>query len=167
MSGCTLQAGPTGRCEALHNAQWPLAQRHREPSQVSPRSRFDDRHPGNWSDIAAVKAGRVDPPETMRQAQRHDLAVLRYTSAGLCRRCASQAAWAGQIGYARVWTPCGACALIVCTFPGAEHVNGWRSLPEMSRDRHAQASAAGSGGSGPRITLAPTPVGNDAIPVAA
>lgn len=79
---------------------------------------------------------KADPPETMRQAQRWDSAFTRYARAGLCSPCASQAAWAGQSGYTRARPPCETCAPIVADFPGAQHVNGWRSLPEMERDRH-------------------------------
>src|SRR5699024_126212 len=86
----------------------------------------------HWSDVAAHRAGRVDPPETLRQAQRWDSAVARYAHAGLCTPCASQAAWGAQIGYSRVRPPCEECAAAVAEFPGAEHVNGWRSWPERT-----------------------------------
>lgn len=95
-----------------------------------------------WTDVAAFKTGRIDPPETLRQARRWDSAFTRYTRAGLCPRCASQAAWAGQIGYSRVHPPCEGCAPIVANFPGARHVSGWRSLPEMKRDRRPPGESA-------------------------
>lgn len=109
-----------------------------------------------WTDVAAFKAGKVDPPETLRQAQRWDSAVTRYTRAGLCARCASQAAWGGQIGYTRVHAPCEYCAAIVADFPGAEHVNGWRTLPEMRRDRGPLGDSV-SGRALPAPGGAPTP----------
>lgn len=97
-----------------------------------------------WTDASALKAAKVDSPETFRQAQRWDSAVIRYSRAGLCGPCASQAAWAGQIGYSRVRPPCEECAPIVADFPGAEHVNGWRSWPERTvfhRPRRDSVSA--------------------------
>ena len=117
-----------------------------------------DRTSPNWSDVAAFKSGEVDPPESLRQARRWDAACSRYTRAGLCSRCASQAAWGGQIGYSRVHAPCEACAPIIADFPGAEHVNGWRSLPEMSRDQRPQRdSATGREADGPRVGLIAPP----------
>lgn len=110
------------------------------------------------TDAGAVKARKVDLSETARQAQRWDDAFTRYTRAGLCGSCASQAAWAGQIGYARAHPPCADCAPIVADFPGAEHVNGWRSLPEMARDRRrGRTSATGSGAEAPGTPSAPLP----------
>lgn len=111
-----------------------------------------------WTDVAAHRAGRVDPPETLRQAQRWDSACARYARAGLCARCSSQAAWAGQIGYSRVHAPCEDCAPIVAEFPGAEHVNGWRSLPEMTRDRGPRRNpASGRASDAPGGATTPAP----------
>lgn len=111
-----------------------------------------------WTDVAAMKVGKIDPPETPRQAKRWDSAFTRYSRAGLCDRCASQAAWGGQIGYCRVDPPCESCSPIVAEFPGAGHVNGWRSLPEMTRDRRPHRdSVSGSESGGPGVAPTPAP----------
>lgn len=159
VSGCDLGAGPTGRCEELHNAQWPPASSHTPVRQGAAA-------PLALTDIGAFKAGRVDPPETMRQAQRWDSAFTRYARADLCARCASQAAWGGQIGYARVHAPCKTCAPIVADFPGAEHVNGWRSWPEMTVHHRPR----GDSGAARALTAPggpPTPVADTDSPIAA
>jgi hypothetical protein len=88
------------------------------------------------SDVAAVKAGKDDPPETVRQAQAWDSACAWYGGAGLCGRCASQMAWGHQIGWGRVHPPCDECEATVATFP-VPKVNGWRSVPQKSRRNRA------------------------------
>lgn len=84
------------------------------------------------TDIGAMKAGKVDPPETLAQARRWDRAHAWYLRAGLCGRCASQMAWGHQIGWGRVHPPCESCLLIIGTFPLIQ-VNGWRSVPKQGR----------------------------------
>lgn len=91
-----------------------------------------DRTSPDWSDVAAFKAGKVDPPETMGQARLWDATNGWYLKAGLCGRCASQAAWGHQIGWSRVRPPCETCAPITAAFP-LEQVNDWRSVPKQHR----------------------------------
>lgn len=77
-----------------------------------------------------------DEPETPRQARRWDDAYSRYLRAGLCSKCASQSAWAGQYGYDRAAPPCAECIPAMQSFPGADHVNGWKSIPERRAHWH-------------------------------
>lgn len=71
--------------------------------------------------------GDSTTPETMRQARRWEEHCTKYVRAGLCYRCAAQAAWGHQIGFTSSHRPCESCTPIVAAFPHAE-VNAWRSL---------------------------------------
>jgi hypothetical protein len=58
--------------------------------------------------------------ETMRQAQRWGVIKFRYVDAGLCDRCAAQAAWGHQDnagGWDDLQPPCGRCVFVVRGFP--------------------------------------------------
>jgi hypothetical protein len=70
-------------------------------------------------------------PETMRQAQRWDVIKLRYMDAGLCHRCAAQAAWGHQDnagGWNDLQPPCDRCAPIVRGFPVPTTNPLWRKI---------------------------------------
>jgi hypothetical protein len=67
--------------------------------------------------------------ETVRQAQRWDLIKRRYVDAGLCERCAAQAAWGHQDnagGWDDLKSPCDRCALLVSDLPMATTNPLWR-----------------------------------------
>lgn len=51
-------------------------------------------------------------PETPRQAQHWETVKNRYLQAGLCRRCAAQAAWGHQCGFRLIHPPCQVCRAI-------------------------------------------------------
>jgi hypothetical protein len=73
-------------------------------------------------------------PETMRQAQRWVTTKTRYLLAGVCGRCAAQAAWGHALGFAQIdYPPCEACQPLVDTFPkpaaGQFH---WRKIETAS-----------------------------------
>lgn len=67
-------------------------------------------------------------PESVRQAQRHESVTNSYRLAGLCVRCAAQAAYGHQHGFSTVRRPCTACRSVVERFPVGKP-NGWRALP--------------------------------------
>jgi hypothetical protein len=66
-------------------------------------------------------------PETLRQARRFDERAKQYRRALRCHRCAAQAAYGHQEGFANVDPPCAACRPIVATFP-VPAGNGWRKI---------------------------------------
>ncbi len=49
-------------------------------------------------------------PETAHQAAKWERVKNRYLRAGLCLRCASQAAWGHQCGFLAINPPCDDCA---------------------------------------------------------
>lgn len=51
----------------------------------------------------------TEKPETYRQAVHWETMKRRYLDAGLCIRCASQAAYGHQHGFSNVHPPCSAC----------------------------------------------------------
>jgi hypothetical protein len=57
------------------------------------------------------------PPESLNAARRFDQRVKQYRAAGLCRRCAAQAAFGHTDGWLKVHPPCSVCLPIVHTFP--------------------------------------------------
>ena len=82
-------------------------------------------------------------PETLRQAQRWDAVKLRYTDAGLCDRCAAQAAWGHQNnagGWDDLRPPCDRCVTVVRGFPASTTNPLWRKF-ERPQD-HKRNSAA-------------------------
>lgn len=66
-------------------------------------------------------------PETPGQAQAWERVRGRYERAGLCARCAAQAAWGHQCGFATIAPPCPACASVVAQLP-TPAVAPWRKL---------------------------------------
>jgi hypothetical protein len=76
--------------------------------------------------VQAVELGEVAKrkldkaaPETKAQAQVFDRKVRRYTIAGLCGKCAAQAAWGHACGFQNINDPCAACQSTVNTFETA------------------------------------------------
>ncbi|OBJ26871.1 hypothetical protein [Mycobacterium colombiense] len=70
-------------------------------------------------------------PETLRQAQRWDAIKLRYTGAGICDRCAAQAAWGHQDnagGWNNLRPPCARCKTVVKGFPIPTTNPQWRKF---------------------------------------
>lgn len=69
--------------------------------------------------------------ETMRQAQRWDVIKHRSVNAGLCDRCAAQAAWGHQDnagGWNDLQPPCGRCVFVVGRFPVPTTNPLWRKF---------------------------------------
>ena len=106
-----------------------------------------DRRPGAGD--APRRCGRMKPfageavPESMRQAQRWDVVKLRYIDAGLCARCAAQAAWGHQDnagGWDTLQPPCGPCALVVRDFPMSTTNSLWRKF-ESPQDHKRNVAA--------------------------
>lgn len=83
-------------------------------------------------------------PETQRQAERWDVTRDNYAAAGLCDRCAAQAAYGHADGFSEVHPPCPGCSELVAALP-VSRVNGWRSFPRGDSPRQAWSSAALSG----------------------
>lgn len=75
----------------------------------------------------------TDEPETLRQARRFDERAAQYRRALGCDRCAAQAAYGHQEGFAVVHPPCEACWPIVADFP-VPAVNGWRKIDGKAGD---------------------------------
>lgn len=81
-------------------------------------------------------------PETLRAARVWDQTRDHYAAAGLCGRCAAQAAYGHADGFTAVHAPCPGCAELVTVLP-VEQVNGWRSFhrgqdgPEITRSAAA------------------------------
>jgi hypothetical protein len=91
-----------------------------------------------------IRNGKRRRPETLSQARTFDRLNRRYLAVGLCYRCAAQAAYGHQLGFALSHQPCERCAPLVAELP-TKRVNGWRSLaaerPEKS-DSDVNAAAA-------------------------
>lgn len=88
--------------------------------------------------------------ETMRQAQRWDAIKLRYMDAGLCDRCAAQAAWGHQDnagGWDDLQAPCGRCAFMVRGFPVPTTNPLWRKF-ERPQDHKRNGAAPLTPGEG-------------------
>jgi hypothetical protein len=70
-------------------------------------------------------------PETMAQAVQWEKTKRRYLRAGLCHRCAAQAAWAhqpGAGGWKIINPPCPQCAELVAIFPWPTVNPVWRQV---------------------------------------
>lgn len=70
-------------------------------------------------------------PETCKQALEWERTKGRYLRAGLCHRCAAQAAWAHQAGaggWGAIHPPCTVCAEIVELFAYPTTSPLWRRL---------------------------------------
>ena len=87
-------------------------------------------------------------PETLTQAHRFTKYAARYRAAGLCPRCAAQAAYGHQHGWVAVHAPCTVCAVAVAALPHVQP-NNWRSLPvtrSIGRGRPTGTSTPGNAG---------------------
>jgi len=86
-------------------------------------------------------------PESIRQAQRWDVVKTRYVNAGLCGRCAAQAAWGHQSGgggWDTLHQPCRDCAPVVSALPEPTINPQWRKFDRpqvLSRARVAKTPA--------------------------
>lgn len=89
-------------------------------------------------------------PETLRAARRWDETRDRYAAAGLCDRCAAQAAYGHADGFSEIHPPCDNCAELVTALPVAR-VNGWRSFSRGDGLRSSWSSAALSGEISPAV----------------
>lgn len=93
---------------------------------------------------------KASPPETIEQVHTWDRTKLRYVRAGLCHKCAAQAAWghqAGAGGWLPLHPPCPSCVPSVASFLLATPNQLWRrSLrthnPPLSAVPHSRATAA-------------------------
>jgi hypothetical protein len=86
---------------------------------------------------------KPQPPETLRQAQRWDAIKLRYADAGLCDRCAAQAAWGHQDnagGWDDLHLPCDRCEPVVRGFPVPTTNSLWRKF-ERPQDHKRNGAA--------------------------
>lgn len=82
-------------------------------------------------------------PETVRQAQRWDAIKLCYVDAGLCDRCAAQAAWGHQDnagGWDNLHPPCGRCKSVARGFPVPTTNPLWRKF-ERPQDLKRKCAA--------------------------
>jgi hypothetical protein len=90
-----------------------------------------------------IDAAGLVVPETPRQAQRWDVVKLRYMDAGLCDRCAAQAAWGHQDnagGWNDLQPPCAGCESAVGGFPMPTTNPLWRKL-EHPQERKRNVAA--------------------------
>jgi hypothetical protein len=70
-------------------------------------------------------------PETLRQVDEWERVKRRYLQAGLCHKCAAQAAWANQRGaggWGAIHPPCVECAEIALLFAYPTINPLWRSV---------------------------------------
>lgn len=65
-------------------------------------------------------------PAELAHAKEFDVCNNRYLDLGLCTRCAPQAAYGHQDGFANVKPPCAQCLPIILSFPTNES-GEWRS----------------------------------------
>lgn len=69
----------------------------------------------------------VPTPAEMAHAKEFDVMNNHYRNRGLCTRCAPQAAYGHQDGFAAVKPPCAACLPTILGFPTNEP-GEWRSF---------------------------------------
>lgn len=96
----------------------------------------------------SVDVLKSQPPETLRQAQRWHAVKDRYVEAGLCDRCAAQAAWAHQ-DHGDTWEtihpPCTACKPIVVAFPVPTTSPPWRKFQRPQDRKRTRAAPPAPG----------------------
>lgn len=73
-----------------------------------------------------------EEPETKGQAANWELVKNRYLKAGLCHRCASQAAWGHQCGFTAINDPCDYCRWIAIP-PRLIEQHGYRAVKWLAR----------------------------------
>jgi hypothetical protein len=86
-------------------------------------------------------------PETLRQARLSDAAASFYRRAGLCDRCAGQAAWGHATSFSEVLPPCQECHPLVQSFPNAAS-GTWRCFVQTRRTNAYLMNVLSSGGPG-------------------
>jgi hypothetical protein len=75
-------------------------------------------------------------PETLDQVAEWERTKQRYLRAGLCHKCAAQAAWANQVGaggWGAIQPPCAECVEIVELFACPTTNPLWRSVVRKRR----------------------------------
>lgn len=92
-----------------------------------------------------MKVAADRKPETLAQARRWETTKRRYIGAGLCDKCAAQAAWGHQIGFSRINAPCADCAAVVGAFPKGTSHAAWNVLERDSAARVAGAPTESAG----------------------
>lgn len=80
-----------------------------------------------------VRQPKATRPETLRQARSWQQVLGVYRTAGLCDRCAAQAAYGHAVGFSLIHPPCQGCVPIVARLP-LQAVQGspWRRLRKGS-----------------------------------
>lgn len=88
--------------------------------------------------------------ETLSQAREWDRTKMHYVRLGLDHRCAAQAAYGHQLGFAQVMDPCAACLKIIAGFPtprsGQWRSNARRRTREFSDSLTIQSPTTSKGG---------------------
>lgn len=80
---------------------------------------------------------KASQPETLGQAKVWEIVKATYRHVGLCEKCAAQAAWGHQIGFALSNPPCDRCLALVATFPDTAP-GQWRRFANPKRLRSAE-----------------------------
>ncbi len=104
-----------------------MTRQRRAVTRKTTVSRSTIRRRGRQAEAAAQEAAiakaaataRREAPETIGQARVWTRKCHRYEIAGLCARCAAQAAWGHAQGFTEIKDPCATCQPVVSTFPGA------------------------------------------------
>lgn len=84
-------------------------------------------------------------PETIDEARRWQTRHNKYVAAGICPRCAGQAAYGHQLGWSNVYPPCSTCWPVVTGWdsptgsPSGWHVLSAAKVP-VQRALRAQVS---------------------------
>jgi hypothetical protein len=77
------------------------------------------------------------PAETLEQAAEWERTKTRYLRAGLCHRCAAQAAWGhargAGVGWNAIHPPCAVCAELVALLPYPSPNPFWRTVTRKRR----------------------------------
>lgn len=77
----------------------------------------------------ATATARREAPETIGQARVWTRKCRRYEIAGLCSKCAAQAAYGHAQGFNEIKDPCATCQPLVDAFPGAGPKGSkWRKI---------------------------------------
>ena len=79
----------------------------------------------------SARAQTSTRPESQAQVLQWEKTKRRYLQAGLCHKCAAQAAWACQLGaggWGPINPPCPECAEIVAMFPWPTSNPLWRAV---------------------------------------
>lgn len=96
----------------------------------APRNRVGSSHAPTQHPSAASRRR----PETLGQARARELVKRAYLDAGLCHRCAAQAAWGHQCGFTLAERPCPGCEAAVADLPEAAAGGAWRRFRDPRRE---------------------------------